>query len=158
MLAGIREILIISTPRDLPMYKDLLGDSSSLGIKFEYEIRENQNGLGEAFIIVEDFIGGDNVALILKDHIPRAQVHRNPWTGNQSKRGCNHFRPLHQEAWSLRRGWVWQGVERNFNRRKARESKVKLYCSRIILLRQCRHRDCQKREAIREGWKGNRLR
>ena len=60
------------------MYKDLLGDGSSLGIKFEYEIQENQNGLGEAFIIVGDFIGGDNVALILKNHIPRAQVHRNP--------------------------------------------------------------------------------
>ena len=49
------------------MYKDLLGDGSSLGIKFEYEIQENQNGLGEAFIIVEDFIGDENVALILKD-------------------------------------------------------------------------------------------
>ena len=61
-----------------PMYKDLLGDGSSLGIKFEYKIQENQNGLGEAFIIGEDFIGDDNVALILKDHIPRAQVHRNP--------------------------------------------------------------------------------
>jgi len=61
-----------------PMYKDLLGDGSSLGIKFEYEIRENQNGLGEAFIIVEDFIGDGNVALILKDHIPEAQVHGNP--------------------------------------------------------------------------------
>lgn len=78
MLAGIREILIISTPRDLPMYKDLLGDGSFLGIKFEYEIQENQNGLGEAFIIVEDFIGDGNVALILKNHIPEAQVHRNP--------------------------------------------------------------------------------
>lgn len=54
-----------------PMYKDLLGDGSSLGIKFEYEIQENPNGLGEAFIIVGDFIGGDNVALIPKNHIPR---------------------------------------------------------------------------------------
>ena len=153
MLAGIREILIISTPRDLPMYKDLLGDGSSLGIKFEYKIRENQNGLGEAFIIVGDFIGDGNVALILKDHIPRAQVHRNPWKGNQSKRGRNHFRPLHQETWSLRRGWVWQGVEGALHWGKAWESKVKLYCSGIILLRQWRHRDCQKREAIREGVK-----
>ena len=69
MLAGIREILIISTPRDLSMYKDLLGDGSSLGIKFEYEIQENPNGLAEAFIIGEDFIGDDNVALILGDNI-----------------------------------------------------------------------------------------
>ena len=65
MLAGIKEILIISTPRDLPMYKDLLGDGSSLGIKFEYAVQENPNGLAEAFIIGEDFIGDDNVALIL---------------------------------------------------------------------------------------------
>jgi glucose-1-phosphate thymidylyltransferase len=69
MLAGIKEILIISTPRDLPMYKDLLGDGSSLGIRFEYEVQENPNGLAEAFIIGEDFIGDDNVALILGDNI-----------------------------------------------------------------------------------------
>ena len=69
MLAGIKEILIISTPRDLPMYKDLLGDGSSLGIKFSYEVQENPNGLAEAFIIGEDFIGNDSVALILGDNI-----------------------------------------------------------------------------------------
>jgi len=69
MLAGIREILIISTPRDLPMYKDLLGDGSSLGIKFDYAVQEHPNGLAEAFIVGEDFIGDDNVALILGDNI-----------------------------------------------------------------------------------------
>ena len=69
MLAGIKEILIISTPRDLDMYKDLLGDGSSLGIKFEYAIQEHPNGLAEAFIVGEEFIGDDNVALILGDNI-----------------------------------------------------------------------------------------
>ena len=69
MLAGIREILIISTPRDLPIYEDLLGDGSSFGVKFSYEVQENPNGLAEAFIIGEDFIGDDNVALILGDNI-----------------------------------------------------------------------------------------
>jgi len=69
MLAGIKEILIISTPRDLPMYKDLLGDGSSFGINFEYAVQEHPNGLAEAFIVGEDFIGDDNVALILGDNI-----------------------------------------------------------------------------------------
>ena len=69
MLAGIKEILIISTPRDLPMYRDLLGDGSSLGIRFEYAVQEHPNGLAEAFIVGEDFIGDDNVALILGDNI-----------------------------------------------------------------------------------------
>ncbi|MBQ6512938.1 glucose-1-phosphate thymidylyltransferase RfbA [Methanobrevibacter sp.] len=69
MLAGIKEILIISTPRDLPAYKELLGDGSNFGIKFSYEVQENPNGLAEAFIVGEDFIGDDNVALILGDNI-----------------------------------------------------------------------------------------
>ena len=69
MLAGIKEILIISTPRDLPLYKDLLGDGSDLGITFQYKVQEKPNGLAEAFIIGEDFIGNDNVALILGDNV-----------------------------------------------------------------------------------------
>ncbi|MBR5360437.1 MAG: glucose-1-phosphate thymidylyltransferase RfbA [Lachnospiraceae bacterium] len=69
MLADIREVLIISTPRDLPVFKELLGDGSDLGMRFEYKIQEKPNGLAEAFIIGEDFIGDDNVALVLGDNI-----------------------------------------------------------------------------------------
>ena len=69
MLANIREILIISTERDLPVFKELLKDGSNLGLKLEYKIQEKPNGLAEAFIIGEEFIGDDNVALILGDNI-----------------------------------------------------------------------------------------
>ena len=69
MLAGIREILIISTSNDLKMYKDLLGDGSNLGLSISYEIQDKPNGIAEAFIIGEKFIGKDCVALILGDNI-----------------------------------------------------------------------------------------
>jgi len=69
MLAGIREILIISTPHDLLVFKDLLGTGEQFGVKFEYAIQEQPNGLAESMIIGADFIGGDSVALVLGDNI-----------------------------------------------------------------------------------------
>jgi len=69
MLAGIQEVLIISTPDDLPKFENLLGDGSDLGMKFQYKVQPNPDGLAQAFILAEEFIGSDSVSLILGDNI-----------------------------------------------------------------------------------------
>jgi len=69
MLAKIREVLIISTPRDLPIFRELFGDGGWLGMRFEYKVQESPRGLADAFILGADFIGGDSAALVLGDNI-----------------------------------------------------------------------------------------
>lgn len=95
MLAGIRDILIISTPNDMDSYKKLLGTGEHIGVNFSYKVQHNPNGLAEAFILGEDFIGDDSVCLILGDNI---------FWGNA-------FSPLLQDAAQLTQGAVIFGYE-----------------------------------------------
>ena len=74
MLANIKEVLIISTPRDISVFEDILGDGSQLGMRFEYAVQQAPNGLAEAFLIGETFIGRDKVALVLGDRSEERRV------------------------------------------------------------------------------------
>lgn len=95
MLAGIREVLIISTPRDLPVFKDLFGSGEQLGMQFSYAVQEQPRGLADAFIIGVDFIGDDSVALVLGDNIFYGQsfsrVLRNVSERVQKEKGATIF-------------------------------------------------------------------
>ena len=74
MYSGIKEILIISTPHDLPLFKKLLGDGSRIGCRFEYKVQDVPNGLAQAFVLGEEFIGDDNVCLVLGDNIFQMKI------------------------------------------------------------------------------------
>lgn len=135
MEAGIREILIITTPRDNATFKELLGDGSKWGIKLEYKIQENPNGLAEAFIIGEEFIGDSNVALILGDNLfyggdlKEILIRANNRTEEATIFGYKVNDPRRYGVVEIDKG-----RKCCFYNRKTRETKIKLCSSRFIFL------------------------
>ena len=97
LLAGIREILVISTPDDLPLYEKLLGDGSRLGVKFSYKAQDRPRGLADAFIVGEEFIGTDSVCLILGDNVfYGTNLSSVLWQAMENERGATIFGyPVH---------------------------------------------------------------
>lgn len=92
LLAGIKDILIISTPEDTPNYERLLGDGSRIGVKFTYKVQDTPRGLADAFILGEEFIGDDNVCLILGDNVFYGQhISRTLWNARDRKEGATIF-------------------------------------------------------------------
>ena len=90
MLAGIREVLVISTPRDLPMFRELLGTGEELGMKFSYKIQEKPNGLAQAFVLGADFLGGGPGCLILGDNLFYGQGFLRPGIQCHAAARCLH--------------------------------------------------------------------
>ena len=135
METGIREILIITTPRDNATFKELLGDGSKWGIKLEYKIQENPNGLAEAFIIGEEFIGDSNVALILGDNLfyggdlKEILIRANNRTEEATIFGYKVNDPRRYGVVEIDKG-----RKCCFYNRKTRETKIKLCSSRFIFL------------------------
>ena len=129
MLAGIREILIISTPRDLPVFEDLFGTGEQLGLKMSYAVQEQPRGLADAFLIGEEFIGDDNVALVLGDNIFYGQSFSKVLQNVASRKtGATIF------GYYVRDPREYGVVEFDEDG-KARTSKEQLCCSGTLLLR-----------------------
>ena len=135
MLAGIREVLIISTPRDLPAFKELFGSGEQLGMNFSYAVQEQPRGLADAFIIGADFIGRDNVALVLGDNIFYGQSFSKVLkAAAEREKGATIFGYYVRDPREYGVVEFDENGKRSFDRRKAGASKVKICRSGTVFL------------------------
>ena len=149
MFAGIREILLISTPEDIGNYERVLGDGTQIGISITYAVQQYPGGLAQAFLIGREYIGNDSVTLILGDNIFYGQ-------GFQAmlNRACNYERGATVFAYPVKDPQRYGVVEfdsrreSTFDRGKAVTTKVALCCNRALFLRQSSCGDCRWAEAF----------
>ena len=136
MLAGIREVLIISTPRDLPMFRDLLGTGEELGMSFSYKIQEKPNGLAQAFVLGAEFLNGEPGCLILGDNMFYGQGFSAMLKRAASiEKRCMYLRLLCKRPACIRRGRVRCRRQSHFSGREAGTAQEQLCGSRFVLLR-----------------------
>ena len=149
MMAGINEILIITTPEYNEQFRALLGDGSALGIRLEYAVQPSPDGLAQAFIIGEEFIGDESVALVLGDNIFHGAGLGSALQQHNDIDGGAHLRLPGERPDRLRRRGVRRELHRTLHRGEARHAEEQLRRARAVLLRQRRRADRQEHRAER---------
>ena len=156
MLAGIRDILVISTPDDLPRFEQLLGDGSRYGVDFQYAVQPKPEGIAQAFLIGREFIGSSGCALVLGDNIFYGHdLVKELRAAAQQKKGRARVCLSRQRSRALRRGRVRRARQSAQHRRKAEAAEVALRGYGTLFLRSAGRRDCRQPAAHRAAanWK-----
>ncbi len=149
MLAGVRDILVISTPFDTPRFEELIGDGSQWGLSLSYAVQDQPRGLAHAFVVGRKFIGNDACVMILGDNIFfGSELSTTHADGGSRKSRGDDLRVSGQGSRTLRRGRVRRQRAADGNRRETEEPKIALRSDRTVRLRQRRRRDRARSRAV----------
>ncbi len=159
MLAGIRDILIISTPQDLGRFEVIFGDGSNLGLNFSYREQPQPNGLAEAFIIGADFVGSDDACLILGDNIfyghGLTELLKESGLRRGRKRRRDGLRLLCERPGTVRHSGIRRRPEHRIDRGETQKAEIELRGDRPLFLRQRGDRDSEEYQALGAGRAGD---